>query len=218
MSSKTELAREGVLFLLCGPAGGGKTTVGERLLAESSSTISRSISYTTRAPRAGEVNGRDYFFVSRDEFLAKKTRGDFFESEEIHGNLYGTAKETLDRAIADGRDLMLIIDIRGVFNVKKHFPRNSFSVFVAPPSFEELKRRVEARGSTSAQDLERRIGTAKEEYRMLVEGIKNGGVDYFVLNDQLEDAQRAVASILEAERAKAVRIAQSEIHGISKIG
>lgn len=216
MSSNLKLKREGVLFLLCGPAGGGKTTVGERLIAESGGTMTRSISSTTRKPRAGEVDGRDYYFMTREDFLARKERGEFFETEEIHGNLYGTQKAAVETAISAGRDLMLIIDIRGVFNVKAHYPKNAFSVFVSPPSFDELRRRVESRGSSSADDLEKRIATAKDEYRRLREGLKTGAIDYFVLNEDLEDAYLRVSAILNAERSRAGRISAAEYDKIDQ--
>jgi guanylate kinase len=143
------LHRTGILYCLIGPAGSGKTSLCERLLAEFGDAVRYSTSVTTRAPRPGEIPGKSYHFVTREEFEDARARGEFFEWEEVHGNLYGTRLSTLTDCIKSGIDLLLAIDIRGALKVRESFPFNAVLTFLVPPSVEELIARVTARNQIS---------------------------------------------------------------------
>ena len=163
-----QIVRKGILFVLVGPTGCGKSTFCERLVREYSESIHYSTSATTRQPRPNEVPGTSYHFMTREEFLARRDSGEFFETEETHGNLYGTLRATLEDGINAGRDLLFQIDIRGALNFKKHFPNNTVTLFIIPPSFEALKERLKGRGTDDPAELQRRFTTAREEYEALL--------------------------------------------------
>src|SRR5262245_25064533 len=138
-------ARQGILFIISAPSGAGKTTLASRLFQEAPD-LRPSISYTTRAPRKGEVNGREYHFVSEEQFLQMRNAGTFAEWACVHGSSYGTPRAPLDEAIAQGRDLLLDIDVQGATQLKATYPE-SVSLFVFPPSWHELERRLRGRGT-----------------------------------------------------------------------
>jgi len=207
-----ELKREGILFCLIGPTAGGKTTLASKLLGENPETLRLSVSTTSRLPREGESEGESYFFVSREDFEQKIKKGEFFEWEEIHGNLYGTAKSAVDGAISSGRDLLLDIDIRGAVNFKKSFPGNAVISFLIPPSIKALRDRIRGRGAIEESDLEERLATARREFEQLKELAEESGIiDYFVVNDKFEATHRILSSILAAERVKLGRTDMSEV-------
>ena len=155
--------------------------------------LSFSVSYTTRAPRAGEKHGRDYFFVSPRTFKSMVRRGEFVEWAEVHGHFYGSAHKQLQAAQAAGKDILLDIDVQGHKQVLQQVPE-AVSVFVLPPSFEELSRRLRDRHSNSQEDIERRLQTAREEITRWSE------YEYRVVNDHLRDATRALRAIVQAAR------------------
>jgi len=163
-----QLTRKGILFVLIGPAGSGKSTFCERLIQEFPQALRYSTSATTRPPRANEVQGKSYHFMSREEFIARRERGEFFEWEETHGNLYGTLQANLIEGIESGKDLLFQIDIRGALNFKRQFPDNTVTIFLLPPTFQALQERLRGRGTTCQTDLERRFSTAREEYESLM--------------------------------------------------
>ncbi len=196
--------RSGMLFTLVGPAGAGKTTLSKALLQKFSS-LSLSISVTSRAPRSGEKDGREYFFVGKDEFKKRVDTGEFFEYEEVHGNFYGTLRSTLDTNIREGRDLLLDIDIRGALNFKRAYPDNAVIVFIVPPSFEELKNRVTSRSSVTTEELTRRIVTAKAEYSKVLDD-SGKAIDYLLVNEDLERTNEVLHSIFTAESARLKRL------------
>lgn len=208
------LTRKGILFVLIGPSGSGKSTFCSRLVKEFRKDLHYSISVTSRPPRANEVPGKSYHFVSRDEFIAIRDRGEFFEWEETHGNLYGTLRANLENGIAMGHDLLFQIDIRGALSMKRSFPDNTVAIFILPPSFDALKDRVLGRSSIDPQELRRRFATARQEYDALLE-LRNdpGKIDYVVLNNELEETYDHVRSIVVAERSKYLRI---EPHAVSQ--
>jgi guanylate kinase len=208
------LSREGIFLCLIGPAGGGKTTVAERLLATDTKGLSPSVSVTSRIPRAGEVEGKDYFFVTKEEFLHRVSRGEFFEWEETHGNLYGTSRETLSTAITNGTDLLLDIDIRGALTFKKHFPKNTLIVFLIPPTGAVLRERLLRRGS-SQEELEIRLATALREYEAFFADLPL--VDYFVVNEDREATFNTVHSILESERVRTHRFREEDLKELCRI-
>ncbi len=214
------MKRGGVLFCLVGPAGSGKNTIEAELLRQRQGTITRSISVTSRQPRTGEVDGQDYFFVSVDEFNERVARGDFFEWEEVHGNYYGTLNDTLRQAVENGRDLLLVIEIRGALNVKKHFPSDTFITFLAPPSFDVLRSRMQARGGLNERQIAVRLDTARSEYRKMCEVVLQPGVaavDYLVVNDDLKEACAAVAKILDVERSRISRFDRADLQAFCHV-
>jgi len=207
-----ELKRKGILFVLIGPTGSGKSTFCSRLVGEFSKDLHYSISVTSRAPRANEVRGKSYHFVSREEFLDRRDKGEFFEWEETHGNLYGTLRSNLENGINGGNDLLFQIDIRGAMSLKRAFPENTVSVFIMPPSFQALKERLAGRGTVDPQELARRFATARDEYTALRKlSSEPGKVDYLVVNHDLEETYSRIRSIVVAERARYHRMDQGSV-------
>jgi guanylate kinase len=201
------LKREGILFVMVGPTGCGKSTFCNRLVGEFSDSLQYSVSATTRAPRANEDAGRSYHFMDRDEFIKRRSAGEFFEWEEIHGNLYGTLNSNLIAGIESGRDLVFQIDIKGALNFKRQFPNNTITVFILPPSFNELQERLKDRGTVDADELRRRFLTAREEYeRLLSEHGERNAIDYLVVNGDLELTYQQIRSIVISERARYHRL------------
>jgi len=182
------------VLVISAPSGAGKSTLVRRLIA-SLPDLAFSVSYTTRPPRAGEKEGRDYFFVSRKRFEKMLAAGDFIEWAEVFGHLYGTSKRQMDAALAAGRDVLLDIDIQGHQQVRKRLPE-AISVFVMPPSLEELKRRLTSRHADSPQAIERRLAAARKEITHWPE------YDYLVVNDRLSPATEALRAIVRAARLR----------------
>ncbi len=189
-SDLLEKMARGKLFVLCAPAGAGKTTLVKQLL-ESFPNLKTSPSYTTRPKREDEVDGREYHFVSKQTFLQKKASGDFLETIELHGNFYGTSKSEIESLLDSGMHVLLAIDTRGAVAVKNLF--DPVLIFLKAPSFEVLRERLIKRGSEDAKQLEERLEWAKKE---LAEEKK---FHYSVINDSLEKAFSVLACILIAE-------------------
>lgn len=156
-----------------------------------------STSHTTRQPRPGEVHGQHYFFVSREEFLADVEAGKFLEHAEVHKNLYGTSKMAVDRVLDSGKVCILDIDVQGARNLRKHPDLNAIYVFIAPPSLEDLARRLAGRGTETAEQMATRVNNAKGEINSLNE---KGLYDYLVINDSVEEATGKIWHI--ANRAR----------------
>lgn len=192
--------KKGILFVLSGPSGGGKGTVVKRF-RESVPHIGFSVSATTRAPREGEVHGKDYYFISREEFLRMIENGEMLEYNEFCGNLYGTPKSEADRAIAEGRDLILEIESNGAFNVKRLYPEATL-VMLMPESMKELGCRLRARGSETEDVILCRLATAEHE----IEQAKH--YDYVVVNEngKIDQCAEALRGILIAEHSKSGRM------------
>lgn len=206
-----QLEREGILLCLVGPSGSGKTTLAQRLLKDFPD-LKKSISTTSRAPRPGEQNGVSYHFLSRDEFEKKIADKALFEYEETHGNYYGTLQSTIDQTVAGQGDLLLDIDIRGALNFRKRLPKNVVVIFLVPPSFAALKERLEGRGPLDPAEFKRRMETAQREYQSALDCAQKGqGIDYWIVNDQLEQAYLAVKGVLIAERLRVGRIQQEPL-------
>ena len=215
---KRELVRKGILFVLIGPSGSGKSTLCARLVEEFGKDLHYSISVTSRTPRGGEVDGKSYHFVSREDFIARRERGEFFEWEETHGNLYGTLRASLENGINSGHDLLFQIDIRGALTMKKSFPDNTVSVFIMPPSFEVLKERILSRGSVDAAELERRFATARQEYETLQSlHAEKDKVDYLLLNHTLEETYTRLRGIVHAERSRYLRMDKGSVAQFCKV-
>jgi len=182
----------GKLYVVAAPSGAGKTTL-VRLLLEREPEVQLSISYTTRGPRPGEMDGREYHFVDVAAFRAMMARGDFLESAEVHGNFYGTSKVWIGEQLAAGRDVLLEIDWQGAQQVRGVFP-GAIGVFILPPSMEELTRRLTGRGTDSADVIERRLAAAQAEMRHV------GEFDYVIINDSLEQALDDLRAVVHASR------------------
>jgi len=185
-------AIRGSIFVISAPSGAGKSTLIKRLMAATPG-LSFSVSYTTRSPRAAEKHGRDYFFVSPRIFEGMVRRDEFVEWADVHGHFYGTAHKQLQAAQDAGKDILLDIDVQGHKQVRQQLPE-AVSVFILPPSFEELSRRLRNRRSDSSEDVERRLQTAREEIAHWSE------YEYLVVNDHLEDATEALRAIIRAAR------------------
>jgi guanylate kinase len=185
--------------ILSAPSGGGKTTIARALLARRHD-LGYSVSCTTRAPRAGEVHGKDYYFLSRREFVDRQTRGEFAESAEVHGNLYGTLQAEVDRVLAGGRHVMMDIDVQGALQFRRTFPE-SVTVFVLPPSGEVLLDRLRDRDTETGTQLVARLQSALQELQAVDE------YQYVVVNDDLDTAVELVSSIIDAEVASRDRVA-----------
>jgi len=188
---------EPVLLVLSAPTGGGKTTVAHRLI-ETDGRIRFSVSHTTRAPRPGEIDGTDYHFVEESEFRKIASRGEFLEWAEVHGHLYGTHSLELEAAGAEGKDLLLDIDVQGGLQVREKAD-GAVLVFLIPPSLDTLLERIGGRKRESGFDLVKRIGTGAKELEMAKE------YDYNVVNRDLSDTVKAVSEILDVSRMRACR-------------
>ena len=182
----------GNLFVVAAPSGAGKTTL-VRLLLEQESRVHLSISYTTRGPRPGEENGREYHFVDNVEFQAMIARHEVLEWAEVHGNFYGTSQKWIADQLAAGHDVLLEIDWQGAQQVRKLFPQ-AIGIFILPPSMEELTRRLTGRGTDSADVIARRLAAAQAEMRHV------GEFDYVIINDQLAQALEELRAVVRASR------------------
>lgn len=212
------LERQGILFLIIGPAGSGKSTVCDRLTGEFGSTVRYVVSVTTRAPRPGEVDGKSYHFVTREKFQELIDSEQLFEWEETHGNLYGRLRSSLIDGIDDGHDLLLQIDIRGAMTFKKHFARHTVSVFILPPSFAVLKERLLGRGPIDNDDLARRFGTARLEYDLLLQSYEAQAlIDYVVVNKDIDATYEQIRSIVLAERMRYHRLDKRSVQRFCQI-
>jgi guanylate kinase len=187
----------GMLLIVSSPSGGGKGTLIQRVL-KSVPNVGYSVSFTTRAPRSGEVQGRDYHFVSKEIFQQMIQEDGFLEWAVVHGNLYGTGREQVLHELSQGRDIILEIDVQGAESVRKLEPE-AVGVFILPPSFEILRARLTRRGSERKPDLDLRLRNASAEVSRYSE------FDYVVINDELERAGAQLASIVYAERARRER-------------
>lgn len=212
------LIRKGILFVLIGPTGSGKSTFCDRLIAEFPQALTYSTSATSRPPRANEVTGSSYHFMTRDDFLSRREKGEFFEWEEIHGNLYGTLQQSLLQGIESGKDLLFQIDIRGALRFKRQFPDNTVTIFLLPPSFEELRKRLQARGTVDPLELQRRFSTAQSEYQALL-GLHGDRsmIDYLVVNRDLDSTYDQVRGIVIAEWSRYLRINKESVEQFCEV-
>lgn len=166
--------------------------------------IALSVSYTTRVRRKGEVPGRDYHFISRGRFLAMKAKGEFAEWAKVHDFYYGTPRRPLDRSIRTGRDIILDIDVQGARQIKKQYAQ-AVSVFLLPPSWGELERRLATRGTDGRDIIRRRLDNARREIPYVME------YDYYIVNDELRDAVKLLQAIVVAERQRSSRVVRWRI-------
>lgn len=214
-----DLERKPLVMVVSAPSGAGKTTLCDRLVAEFDS-IHYSVSCTTRAPREGEIHGKSYYFLSPDEFAERVNRGEFMEHAVVHGNRYGTLKETVHRSLAEGRDVLMDIDVQGAKQIRdfveqgpgNEWIRNIYvDIFIAPPSMKDLQLRLWGRGKDEHDVIERRLQRAQEELRFWRD------YQYVIVNDRIDDSYHVLRSILASERHRVRRFtlaksAMNEMH------
>ncbi len=185
----------GNLFIVTAPSGAGKTSLVRALLAQDS-RVHLSVSYTTRTPRPGEVNGRDYHFVSLAEFMAKLNAGEFLESAEVYGNSYATSEQWIRRTLAADEDVLLEIDWQGATQVRRLFS-NAVGIFIVPPTLDALKTRLIGRGQDHRDVVDRRFAAACEDISHV------GEFDYVIINDDFDTALADLSAVLRAYRLRA---------------
>jgi len=184
----------GSLFVISAPSGAGKTSLVHALL-KLNPQIGLSVSYTTRPPRAGEVDGQHYHFISREQFLEMAKRGEFLESAEVYGNLYGTSQKWINEENAKDRDILLEIDWQGAAQVRRIFPQ-CVSIFILPPSKEALAQRLKGRGTDDVAVIARRLAAAREDVAHVAE------FDYVIINQDLDRALHELNSVVLAARLR----------------
>lgn len=194
----TEIKRRGLMLVLSSPSGAGKTTISRQLL-DSDGNLSLSISATTRPPRPGETEGKDYFFVSQARFDEMVARGELLEHALVFGNDYGTPRAPVESALEKGRDVLFDIDWQGTQQVRETAREDLVSVFILPPSHDELERRLHSRAQDSAEVVQHRMAKAADEMDHWAE------YDYIIINDSLEKSISQVEMILAAERLRRER-------------
>jgi guanylate kinase len=184
----------GTLFIVAAPSGAGKTTLVNRLLADDPQVM-HSISFTTRAPRPAEQDGREYHFIDMHRFLAMRERGEFAEWAEVHSNFYGTSRLWLEQRMQEGGDILLEIDWQGAQQMRRQFP-DAVGIFILPPSIAELERRLRGRGSDSAEVIARRVAAAYGEMRHV------GEFDFVIINNDLDVALGELNAAVRASRLR----------------
>jgi len=192
------LRRKPFAIVISGPSGAGKSTCVQRLM-QRFEDLRFSVSATTRPKRAGETDGQDYFFLDEAGFRARVEAGDFLEHARVHGARYGTLRSEVQRTLDAGHGVLLDVDVQGGVEIKRTLPE-SVLIFVLPPSMEELERRLRRRSTETEETIQRRLRTAPDEIRQLVE------YDYVVVNEKIEVAERELETIVAAERLRRSRL------------
>jgi guanylate kinase len=193
------IARRGLILILSSPSGAGKTTLTRAVAQDPAWALDLSISVTTRARRPSEIDGRHYHFIEREAFEDLRARDDLLEWAEVHGNFYGTPRRPVEKVLGAGRDMIFDIDYQGTRQVRAKLAQDVVTVFILPPSLAELRQRLERRAEDSAETIEKRLANARTEIQRWVE------YDYVIVNDDLQNAFRALQGILAAERLKRAR-------------
>jgi len=196
---KTLLGRRGLMLVMSSPSGAGKTTIARELLGRDSE-IAMSVSATTRPPRPGEVAGKDYFFVSEEEYQRMVSKGEFLEHAKVFDNYYGTPREPVEKILKSGNDVLFDVDWQGTQQLRENARDDLVSIFVLPPSTEELSRRLTERAQDSEDVVRKRMAKASDEMSHYIE------YDYIIVNHEIDESVEQVQSILEAERMKRERL------------
>ena len=206
------IGRNNFAFVIVGPTASGKGTMMKMLQDEFKDKVTFSISATTREPRPNEVNGVNYYFITKEEFETKIKNEEFLEWEPVHTSYYGTLLSEYDRANNGNLDLLLDIDIKGAINVKKKLKERATLIFLVPPSFEVMKERIVNRPGFKEEDFKHRLESAKREYDTFLSLQNEGGIiDYLVVNDKLEETYEKIRSIYLAESLKLQRLNNKEL-------
>jgi guanylate kinase len=193
-NEKPAAQHHGHIFILSAPSGTGKTTLCKAILNRYQDML-YSVSYTTRPPRPGEVNGEDYYFISKKKFVEDIENDKWAEWAQVHGNFYGTPSEFLNKSLSEGKDVLLDLDIQGTIQVLDRYATDTITFFILPPSLEILKKRLESRGTDSAETIAARLVNAKEEIS------KKNLYHHVIINDQLSSAVSELLSIIAKYRS-----------------
>lgn len=185
MSNQKKL---GKLIIIVAPSGTGKSTMIKRLKNDFPSIV-ESVSFTTRPIRAGEVDGKSYYFISREDFLEMQKRDEFLECAEVHGNFYGTSKNFVKKSLEEGKHLLFDLDVQGTDSIKKYFGKEANAIFISPPSVEELEKRLRHRGTENTQVINLRLMNAQKEL------LRKNDYDFLIYNDDIENAYRKLYEI-----------------------
>ena len=191
------MMNRGLLIVISGPSGAGKGTICKELIRKTKCWLS--ISATTRSPREGEVDGENYYFLSKDEFIKRVENCEFLEYAQVYNNYYGTPKKHIEEKLNAGIDVILEIDIQGALQVKETYKEGVY-IFILPPSMEELKKRIINRGSETTESLNTRFSSAYSELSYM------GRYNYAVINDEVEEAVKKIVSIIVAEKCRVHRV------------
>ena len=200
----------GSLFIVSAPSGAGKSTLVNALLADDAG-LALAVSHTTRAPRGAETDGREYHFVTREVFAAMRGRGEFLESAEVHGNLYGTSRSCIESQIAGGRDVVFEIDCQGAAQLRTVFP-DALAIFILPPSMAELERRLRGRGTEDEVVVARRLRAASLEMQQAPR------YDYVIINAEFSDALKQLQSVVTAARQRVAQVGAREHEMFTNLG
>ena len=196
---RPDIARRGLILILSSPSGAGKTTLTRAIAQDGGWGLDLSISVTTRARRPSEIDGRHYRFIDREAFEDLRARDDLLEWAEVHGNFYGTPRRPVEKTLGQGRDMIFDIDYQGTRQVRQRLQDDVVTVFILPPSFSELRNRLERRAEDAPETIERRLANARNEMQRWSE------YDYVIVNDDLDESFRSLQAILTAERLKRSR-------------
>ncbi|MBS7695647.1 MULTISPECIES: guanylate kinase [unclassified Chelatococcus] len=194
-----EISRRGLMLILSSPSGAGKTTLTRTLIEQKELELQLSISVTTRARRPSEVGDVHYHFIEKDQFIFRRDRGDLLEWAEVHGNFYGTPRQPVEKALAEGHDMVFDIDWQGTQQIVEKMRDDVVTVFILPPSFAELRNRLDRRAEDAADVIARRLENARAEIA------RWEAYDYVLINDDLNQAFKQLVAILTAERLKRQR-------------